>query len=91
MKHGDKIKAAILAKGLELWPNASARAIARAIGCTHGNVLYHFKSALELQFAIARHAVATGDARIVPQLIAMRNPAVADMSDADRARYLTDL
>jgi AcrR family transcriptional regulator len=95
MSHGDKIKAAILAKGLELWrvdPRAvSARAVANALGMTHGNVRYHFGTSDGMLNAIAQEAVRIKDRVIVPMLITSKHPAVEDMPDAERKRYLSGL
>ena len=91
--HGERVRASILATGLELWrddPTAvSARRIARTLGMSHCNVLYHFKSASALKDALAVEAVRVGDAVVVPQLIAARHAAVADLPPADRERFLS--
>ena len=90
--HGKRTKAAILATGLTLWRDdprsVSARGIGSALGLTHSAVLYHFGSSDGLRDAIAAEAVRMGCGVIVPQLIASRHPAVADMAAPDRARYL---
>jgi AcrR family transcriptional regulator len=89
MTHGDRRKAQILEAGLALWPNVTARSIARALDMTHPGVLYHFGSAEKLCEAVAAHAVRTRDARVVPQLIVAHHPAVAGMGAADRADWLS--
>lgn len=92
MKHGAKVKAAILDAAVVLWRNdpgsVTASGVARAVELTHSAVLYHFKSTAGLRDAAAAHAVATRDAAIVPMLIAAKHPAVEGLTSADRARYL---
>ena len=90
--HGARIKAAIIAAGLDLWRSDPATVSARKIGhvlhMTHSAVLYHFGNAEALKAAIAHEAVQAGDLVIVPQLIAARHPATAGIAPEDRARYL---
>jgi AcrR family transcriptional regulator len=90
--HGERVKASILATGLELWrdnaASVSARKIGQRLGMTHGAVLYHFTNADGMKHALAVEAVRTGDAVIVPMLIAAKHPAVCDMPGVERARYL---
>lgn len=90
--HGEKVKALILTCGVKLWrddpASVSARRIGKMMDMTHSAVLYHFGNADGLRAAIAAEAVRTGDTVIVPQLIASRHPAVADLSASDRRRYL---
>lgn len=91
--HGERTKAAILAAGVRLWgetcvpPGASA--IGKALGLTHSAVLYHFRAVAPLQDAIAAEAVRLCDAKVVPLLIASRNPAAATLSSVDRRRYMS--
>ena len=93
MTHGERTKAAILLTGLAMWRNdprsVSARGIGNVLGLTHGAILYHTGSTAGLRDAIAAEAVRIGDLVIVPQLIAARHPAVAEMAAVDRARYLS--
>lgn len=88
MTHGEKTKQRIVTTGLQLWPNVSARKIARALGLTHTAVLYHYGTSAALRDAVALHAVAVGDRAIVPQLIASRHAAAASLTAAQRAEYL---
>ena len=89
MKHGDRRKEQILQAGLALWPNVTARSIARALDMTHPGVLYHFSTAEALSNAVAAYAVRIGDAQIVPQLIVAHHPVVAGMDGAARAAWLS--
>lgn len=90
--HGERVKASILATGLDLWrgdaSKVSARAIGQALGMTHSAVLYHFGTADALKAAIACEAVRMGDTVIVPMLIAGKHPAADALGAADRRRYL---
>ena len=90
--HGARTKAAILATGLDLWrtdpQTVSARGIGAMLGLTHSAILYHFGNSKALRDAIAVEAVRAGCEIIIPQLIAIKHPAVAEMAAADRARYL---
>ena len=88
MTHGERTKARIVSTGLQLWPNVSARRIARQLGLTHTAVLYHYGTSAALRDAVALHAVAVGDRSIVPQLIASRHAAAADLTAAQRADFL---
>lgn len=87
--HGARVKARILDAGLQLWPAVSARAVGREISLTHQAVLYHMGTADDLRDAVARHAVAVGDKRVVPVLITTRHPAAARLSAEQRAEFLT--
>lgn len=90
--HGARIKAAIIATGLDLWradpATVSARRIGHKLGLTHSAILYHFGTADALKDAVAAEAVRIGDKAIVPQLITARHPAVAFLDDATKAAYL---
>jgi AcrR family transcriptional regulator len=92
--HGEKVKARIIAAGLELWRSNSASVTARGIGAkldmTHSAILYHFGTANGLRNAIAAEAVRIGDSLIVPQLITARHPAVAEISINQRREFLAD-
>lgn len=91
--HGAKVKAAIIATGLDLWradpATVSARKIGQRVGMTHSACLYHFGTAEALRAAIAAEAVRLGDPVIVPQLITARHPATASLTPAQRAAYLS--
>jgi len=89
MTHGDRRKAQILDTGLSLWPNVTARAIARELDMTHQGVLYHFHSADALCNAVAEHAVRVSDERVIPQLIVARHSAVAGLSAEIRTDWLS--
>lgn len=90
MSHSDDVKAKILNVGIELWPNVTARAIARTIepNMSHTAILYHFGSAELLALDIARYAVATGNSKIIAQLIVNQHPAVAHMAPATRRKHM---
>lgn len=85
------LKKNILDAGVALWPNVSARAIARTIGTSHTKVLYHFGNIDGLRSAVAKHAVDLGDSKVIAQLLAVRHPAVARMSNNDAQKYLGSL
>ena len=89
MKHGDKMKQNILNAGLVLWRqnpiHVTARNVGDAVGLRHSTVLHHFKG--RLRDAVAEHAVAAGDSKIIMQLMATNHPAVAGLSEEDRAKH----
>lgn len=85
MTHSANVKANILNAGLELWPNVSARGIARKLGMSHSNVLYHFE---DVKHAVAVHAVLIGNASIIAQLIASNDETIADLTREERQQYL---
>lgn len=91
--HGERVRASIVAKGLELWradpaTPVSARAIGTALGMSHGAVLYHYSGIAGLRDALAVEAVRIGDTAIVPMLITSKHAAAAGLSSAERRRYL---
>jgi AcrR family transcriptional regulator len=86
--HGERTKQAILSAGLALWPNVTARGIAKALGMTHPAVLYHFDTSAALKDAIAREAVRIGRADVIRQLIVTGHPAVAHLTTAQRQGWL---
>lgn len=90
--HGEKTKAAIVAKGLDLWrldpAKVSARKIGAELGMTHAGVLYHFPNVTALKAAIAAEAVRLEDIGIIRQLIVAGNPAVAHLDGETRQAYL---
>jgi AcrR family transcriptional regulator len=76
----------ILDAGVQCWPDISVSAIANAAGITHPAIFYYFtKDSLKL--AIAKHAVETGNSRVIVQLIASRHPAINKMSAAEKMRH----
>ena len=87
MKVGDRTKLRILDAGLKLYPWCGLAALARETSLTHAAILYHYQSD-RLHDAVAEHAVAVGDSRVIVQLIGFNHPAVADMSDDDRKKHL---
>jgi AcrR family transcriptional regulator len=91
MKHGERRKAQILETGLTLWPDITARSIAKVIGLTHSAVLYHFKSSDALKDAIANHAVGIRCDRVVPMLIVARHAAVETLTNVERANFLSQV
>ncbi len=90
--HGEKMKARIIAAGLDLWRSDPAAVTARGIGAalemTHSAILYHFGTADALKAAVAAEAVRIADPVIVPQLITSRHPAAAGISASERQRFL---
>ena len=86
--HGDRVRANIIATGLRLWPQTSARAIGRALDMSHMNVLYHFNGGDGLQAAIAAAAIEQRNSRIIRQLIANDDPAIASLSAIERFEYM---
>ena len=92
-EHGQATADRIIQAGLELWRNdpasVSARRIGKILGMKHNGILYHFGDITDLKDAIAQEAVRIGDKAIVPGLIVNRHPSVADMSESDRAIYLS--
>jgi AcrR family transcriptional regulator len=93
--HGARVKAAIIATGLDLWradpATVSARKIGQRVGLTHSACLYHFGTAEQLKDAIAREAVRLGDPVIVPQLITARHPTTQFLTPEQRAAFLSHL
>jgi AcrR family transcriptional regulator len=85
----------IIDAGLALWRENPAlltvREIGKRAGITHATVLHHFGSVEQLRDALAHEAVTRCDAVIVPQLLASRHPATADMDSETRARILSAL
>ncbi len=83
---GDRMKKMILDTGVKLWPNVTAREIARRLGVTHPAVGYHFGETL--RDAVAEHAVETGNARVIAQLIVSKHKAARKLSPEARAKYI---
>lgn len=83
-----KRKQAILDAGLRMWPDVSARAIARELQTTHSACLYHFGSTAALRAAVAVEAVRVGDTRVVPMLIVGRHEAAASLGESERREWL---
>lgn len=86
LSKGEETKLVMLAAGVKLWPNVTARAIARKIGLTHSAVAYHFKD--DLLDQVAAHAVVTGNSKVITQLIATNHKAVRKLSLAERMKHL---
>lgn len=86
MKKSEKTKKRILDTGAKMWPEVSARAIARRIGMTHAAIAYYFTD--DLKDAIAAHAVQMGNSRVIAQLIASKHKAVRGLSAEDRAKHM---
>lgn len=95
MSKGARRKREILDVGLSVWretpDRVNASHIASLIGITHGTIIYHYQTAEALRAAIATHAVEQQDEIVVPMLIAANHPAIAALSDAERAGYLSKL
>lgn len=83
----------ILEAGIALWlenpKKVNATCIAKAIGLTHGAVLYHFPNGVKN--AVAEYAVLIHESRVIVQLIASNHPAVQGMSRADIRQHLNCL
>lgn len=95
MKHGDKVKQSILDAGLSVWAEkgrqaVTTRAIGKAVGLTHGAVLYHFGAASTMVDAVAEEAVRVGNSTVIRQLIATNHPAVNDMPGEQKAKFWCD-
>lgn len=86
------VKTDILRTGVQLWRadvEPSARRIAAELQLSsHAAVLYHFATSVRLRDAIAAHAVAIGESRVIVKLIASGHAAVKSMSDAERVKHL---
>lgn len=91
MKHGDRRRAQILEAGLAMWPDVTARSIAKAIGLTHSAVLYHFKSSDSLREAVAIYAIAVRCERVVPMLIVGKHVAANALTQTERADFLSQV
>lgn len=91
--HGERVKLRILEMGLQLWradPSyVSAHRIGHELGMTHSAVLYHFGHTAALKDAIAAHAVAKGESRVIVSLIGMQHKAVAHMDDVQRLEHMS--
>jgi hypothetical protein len=55
---------------------------------THGNVRYHTREAATVSDAVAVEAVRVACPVVVPQLIACRHAAVADMAADERRAWM---
>lgn len=86
--HGERRKRDILAAGVQLWPDVTARSVARVLDITHSAILYHFGTVAALRDAVAVEAVRTADSRVVPMLITARHPAADVLSSDQRQGYL---
>lgn len=87
MKKSEKTRKLILDTGVKLWPEVSAREIARRIGMTHAAVAYYFTD--DLKDAVAIHAVRTGNSRVIAQLIARKHKAVRKLNTEERMKHLS--
>ena len=79
--------------GMTLWrvdpAYVTARRIAKELNMSHGSVCYHFpRGERSLKDAIAFHAVAEGESRVIVHLIAGNHKAVAHMDDAQRLEHM---
>lgn len=83
---GQKTKEKILEKGLQLWPDITLQAVAKATGLTHPAILYHFPGNT-LKDAIAEHAIEQGASRVIVQLMASGHKAAEKLSMADKIRH----
>lgn len=87
IKHGDKVRMSILNAGVELWPDVTLSAVARKLNMTHAAISYHVPFHL-LKQKVAEHAVATGNSRVIVQLISEKHPAVAHLTPGERSAHL---
>lgn len=90
IRHGDKQREKILKAGLKMWragERVTLRAVADAVGLTHGTVGYHFKEDGLLD-AIASYAVEIGDSRAIVQLIGQEHTVVMKMPWEWRRKHL---
>ena len=85
--HGDKTREKILNAGVELWPDVTLSAVARKLDMTHAAISYHVPFHL-LKQKVAEHAVATGNSRVIVQLISEKDPAVAHLTPGERSAHL---
>ena len=89
MKKGDVTKLKILDAGLKLWPDDSVIAICAKLNKMSRPALnYHFKGD-KLKDAVATHAVATGNSRVIAQLVATKHKAVRNMSAEEKSQHMT--
>lgn len=91
MKAGEKTKQNILDAGVSVWPDVSLSNVARAAGLkSHRSVSYYFATE-DLKDAVAAHAVASGNSRVIVQLLAVNHKAVKKLSTEDRERHLNKI
>lgn len=76
----------ILNAAVKLWPNITLEAVAEKIGMTHPTILYHFPDDT-LRDAVAEHAVAIGESRVIVALIAENHSAIGHLSVTSRMRH----
>lgn len=82
----EQIRRDILDMGVKIWPDVTAREIARRLGMSHPNVSYHFGE--ELKDAVAAHAVETGNSRVIAQLIATKHKAIKRLTVLERQKHM---
>lgn len=87
VKKSDITKKKILDMGVKLWPDVTAREIARRLDMTHPSIAYHFGSGLK--DAVAEHAVRMGNSKVIAQLIATKHKAVKSMDCQDKQKHLS--
>lgn len=85
------IKSRVLKIAVEQWPVLSVRSIAREADVSHSSILYHFGNQDGLRDAIISYALATGNSRIIVQLIAQNDPSVSDLSEAVKNQHFAGL
>ena len=83
----------ILDAGLKIWRDegldkVTLRSIAEALNITHPGILYHFKTVALLKDAIAAHAVAVGETKVIRQLIVSEHESVKHFNQSERHQYL---
>lgn len=82
----EKTKKKILEAGLKLYPDITARAIAREVEITHPLVSHYFGESIK--DAVAEYAVKVGNSRVIAQLIAVKHKAIKKLSAAERKRHM---
>ena len=89
---GERTRRKILNAGVKIWletgGNVTAHNIGAALNMTHSAVLYHYRSALTLRDAVARHAVEAGNSRVIMHLLAIRHPAIDNLDSEERDRHV---
>lgn len=89
--HGEKTRQKILTAGVRLWPDITLEAVAKSAKVkSHNVVLYHFPDG-SLKDAIARHAVETGNSKIIVQLVGLGHDAIKKVSPPERAEHFKAL
>jgi len=91
MSKSDDTKLKILNAGLRCWPTISSRSVAGACNMTHSAILHHFPGTGALRESVAKHAVDTGDTRVMRLLICDDHPAILHIEPLERAEWFADI